>query len=46
MDELEEKMSDGKDVYKTIKRVMTKYRHKFDGLFIPEESDEETDDEE
>ena len=43
--ELEERMSDGKDVYKTIKRVMTKHRHKFDGLFLYEESEEETDEE-
>ena len=46
MDELEEKMDDGKNLYKMIKRVMTKYRHKFDGLFIYEESDDDEMDEE
>ena len=41
LEDLEGKMSEGKDVYKTLKRLMAKYKHKFDGLFVYDESDDE-----
>ena len=44
MEDLEQRMSDGKDVYKTLKRVMAKHHHKFDGLFLYDESDESEED--
>ena len=48
VEDLEQRMSDGKDVDKTLKRVIAKYRHNFDGLFMYDEDDEteeDTDDE-
>ena len=49
MAELEEKTDEGMDIDKALKRIMGKYRPKFDNLFDYDESDEvdwESDDEE
>ena len=49
MAELEEKTDEGMDIDKTLKRIMGRYRAKFDNLFDYDESDEvesENDDEE
>ena len=40
LEDVEQRMNYRKDVYKTLKRVLAKYRHKFDGLFLYDESDE------
>ena len=49
MAELEEKTAEGMDIDKAVKRIMGRYRPKFDILFDYDESDEdesENDDEE
>ena len=42
--DVEQRMNDRKDVYKILKRVLVKHRHKFDGLFLYDESDESEED--
>ena len=44
MEDVEQRIHDRKDEYKTLKRVLVKHRHKFDGLFLYDESDESEED--
>ncbi len=41
MDDLEQKISDGMDIRKALKRVLAEHRTKFDSLFLYDEDTEE-----